>query len=47
VEKNEPKDPGPSTSIPVDASETTPLLGDNVPSTSHQATISTSSAELV
>jgi hypothetical protein len=46
VEKNESKD-GPPTSAHVDANETTPLLSENPPSTSHQATDIISSAELV
>ena len=47
VEKKEPKDPGPSTSIPVDANERTPLLGDDRPSTSQQTSNPSLSAELV
>ena len=46
VEKSESKD-GPPTSAHVDANETTPLLSENPPSTSHQATDIISSAELV
>ncbi|XP_028402053.1 E3 ubiquitin-protein ligase RNF13-like [Dendronephthya gigantea] len=38
VEKEEMKDTSPSTSVPIDVTETTPLLGNNGPSTSHQAT---------
>jgi hypothetical protein len=47
VEKKEPKDPGPSTSIPVDANERTPLLADDRPSTSQQTSNPSLSAELV
>ncbi|CAB3980055.1 E3 ubiquitin- ligase RNF13 [Paramuricea clavata] len=46
VEKHESKD-GPPTSAHVDANETTPLLSENPPSTSHQATDIISTAELV
>ena len=45
VEKDGTENGCPSTSVPVDANETTPLLGDNAPS-NRQAT-GTTSSELV
>lgn len=48
VEKDDLNDAGPSTGVEVvNINETTPLLGENVPSTSHQATDNTSSNEIV